>query len=589
MRATLAFPALCLMMALAWPSAVNAAPAKTAASPASSASPAVDPRPHLVEQGGRRALFVDGAPFLMLGAQAHNSSNSVQALQQVWPAVQAAHANTLEIPVAWEQVEAVEGRFDFSYVDELIRQARQRQVRLVLLWFGAWKNTSPQYVPAWVKFDNRRFPRMVNAEGRTHYVLSPFGEDTLKHDRRAFVALMGHLKQVDQGRHTVIMVQVENEVGSYGLARDHGPAADAAFKQAVPAEVLRAQKRPVAAVAAASSASSASPDTPAPAALKASGTWAEVYGDYAEQYFHTWAVARYLEALAAAGRAVYDLPMYVNNALRDPLAPLAPWKNDFASGGPTYDVIGIYKAVAPHIDIVGPDLYSPESAKVTATLGQFQRADNPLFVPEMSNGEVYARYVYDILGRGALGVAPFGLDHFPYSNYPLGSPATDASMVAPFGRIYAAFRPLERQWARWAFEGRTAGAAEGDDGATQTLALPLGGWKAAVSFGEWQFGERAWLKPGDVPPWAGKRQGGVSIAQTGPDEFVLVGQRARVRIEPVQDLGNGHGAAIDHVEEGRFGADGRWVATRRWNGDQVDWGLNLGATPVTLKIRMGRY
>ena len=531
--------------------------------------------PRLVERDGRHALLVDGKPFLVLGAQVHNSSNSVEALQQVWPAVADAKANTVVVPVAWEQVEPVEGRFDFSFVDALLAQARERGVRVALLWFATWKNTSPQYAPAWVKLNNTRFPRMLDAQGKPSYCLSPFGAETLAADKRAFVALMTHLKQVDEAQRTVIMVQVQNEVGTYGLARDHGAAANRAFAADVPAEVLRLQK----------------PDPAlhgkAGKADKAKGAWSAVYGDYAEQYFHSWAIARYIGEIAAAGRQVYDLPMFVNNALRDPLAPMAPWKSDFASGGPTHDVIGIYKAAAPKIDIVGPDIYMPESAKVEAILGQFQRRDNALWVPEIGNAETYARYHYAILGRGAIGVAPFGVDYADYSNYPLGSPYTDRRMTAPIAAVYGSFAPMASQWAQWSLEGRTHGVAEGDDRQPQTVALK--GWTAKVSFGEWQFGERSWPQLKDeVPPSAAKPSGGVAIAQIGDDEFIVTGQRARVRFEGDASF-KGLGTMLIHAQEGRFGPDGRWTTSRNWNGDQVDWGLNLSATPTVLRVKLGRY
>jgi beta-galactosidase GanA len=533
-----------------------------------SAAAAPGELPRIVAKDGRHALLVDGQPFLMLAGQAHNSSNYPAALPKVWAALKDARANTLEMPVAWEQIEPQEGKFDFSFVDALVEGARENGMRLVILWFGTWKNTGPGYLPEWVKFDNQRFPRMIDKDGKTSYSHSPFGEATLAADRKAFVALMEHIRRIDARERTVLMVQVENEVGTYGLARDYGPRAQAAFAQPVPDAVLARQK------------------APAPGAAK--GSWREVYGDYAEQYFHSWAIARYIEEIAKAGRAVYDLPMFVNNALRDPFPqPPRPWKANFASGGPTYDVLDIYKAAAPHIDFAGPDIYKPESNKVTAILKQFQRPDNALMVPEMGNAAGYARYVYQALGMGAIGIAPFGLDYADYSNYPLGSKFIDRRMVEPFARVYGVFAPMQRQWARWALDGRTHGVAEGDDRAAQTVEMK--GWKATVSFREFQFGEREWLK--DKSEYAGGTEqpgGGVAIAQLGDDEFLIVGQQARVRIAP-HGANAGKPSLWARVEEGRFDAKGRWVMERNWNGDQTDYGLNLPAQPTVLKVRLGTY
>src|SRR5689334_10233549 len=162
---------------------------------AASATAVAAPLPQVVSKDGRHALLVDGAPFLILGGQANNSSNYPAVLPAVWPTVKALHANTLEIPVAWEQIEPVEGKFDFSWLDALIPQARANGVRLDLLWFGTWKNTSGSYQPEWVKGDPKRFPRMVTKEGKTHYVLTPLSRATLEADKRAFVALMRHIRQ----------------------------------------------------------------------------------------------------------------------------------------------------------------------------------------------------------------------------------------------------------------------------------------------------------------------------------------------------------------------------------------------------------
>ncbi|MBB3222758.1 DUF5597 domain-containing protein [Pseudoduganella umbonata] len=520
--------------------------------------------PRVVSKDGRHALMVDGAPYLILGAQAHNSSNYPKALPQVWAAVADAQANTLEIPIAWEQVEPAEGKFDFSFVDTLVKEAREKNVRLVLLWFGTWKNTAPAYLPEWVKFDNRRFPRMVDEKGKSSYSHSPFGAETLKLDRRAFVEFMKHLKAIDGDRQTVIMVQVQNEVGTYGLVRDHSPAAQKAFNGPVPAAVLAKQKAPVAG--------------------KRSGTWKEVYGDYADQYFHTWAVANYIEEIAKAGRSVYDLPMFVNNALRDPVEPMAPWKGNFASGGPTYDVLGIYEAAAPHIDVAGPDIYLHESDKVAKTLEQFHTKDNPLFVPEIGNSEDFARVAYAVFGQGGIGFAPFGIDYFAFSNYPLGSKATDKTMTEPFGKVYGAFRPMMREWAKWGFEGRTRGVFEHDDRKPQDIALD--GWKATVSFRQRQFGDS--MEKNDPIEGTEKPNGGLAVAQIADNEFIVVAQNARIKFDPA-GRNAGKPSMYARVEEGQYDGKGKWVMERVWNGDQTDYGLNFGSKPFVLKIKLGTY
>ncbi len=518
--------------------------------------------PRLVAKDGRHSLLVDGKPFLILGAQAHNSSNYPAGLGPVWAAANDLKANTVLMPVAWEQVEPEEGRFDFSFVDTLVQQARQQNKRLVLLWFATWKNTSAQYTPAWVKLAPQRFPAMRDKDGKASYCLSPFGTETLKHDKRAFVALMTHLKKIDAQQRTVLMVQVQNEVGTYGLVRDFAPAAQATFEQPVPAAVLARQKPK----------------------LAATGNWREVYGDYADEYFHAWAIARYIGEIAAAGRAVYDLPMFVNNALRNPLEqPPKPWANNFSSGGPSWDVIDIYKAAAPAVDIVGPDLYNAESAQVEANLRLFQRADNALWVPEIGSKSAYGRYLYSMLGRGAIGVSPFGMDYFDYSNHPLGATATDKTIVEPFERVYRMFAPIQRQWAQWAFDGKVRGVGEADDRKTQQLDFP--GWTAKLTYRLGRFGEASWGPEFAKPaPGTEEPNGGAAMAQLGPDEFLLIGQRVRVRMEPAE----GSSGMMLRAEQGRFDAQGRWVMERVWNGDQVDWGLNLPTGPVMLKITMAR-
>jgi beta-galactosidase GanA len=510
--------------------------------------------PRIVGRDGRYALMVDGAPYLMLGAQMNNSSAWPSALPKVWPVIDALDANTLEVPIAWEQIEPHEGQFDFSFLDQLLPQARAHHVHLVLLWFGTWKNTSPSYAPAWVKLDNHRFPRMIDEAGKTTYALSPFATTTLDADRKAFVRLMEHLKQVDAD-HIVLMMQVENETGTYGVVRDHSPVAEKAFAASVPPDVARRM------------------------GVKA-GSWQDVFGSDAEVQFHAWAIARYVDAVAVAGKAVLPLPMYVNAALADPFAEQDP--KTYAAGGPTHHVLDMWKATATHIDAIGPDIYKSDFATYMKYLALYGRRDNPLFVPETGNAKDYARFFFAVAGQGAIGFSPFGMDQTGYANFPLGAAKVDADTIEPFAANYRLFRPLERVWAKLAYEGRVRGVSEPTapaDGHRQVMTL--GRWTATASFGQGQFGI-------DPPTGNATPSGGAAVAELGPDEFLVTGLHARVTFSLPAPWPGEH-MIIDRVEEGHFDAQGTWIFERVWNGDQTDYGLNFTSEPQLLKVKLATY
>jgi beta-galactosidase GanA len=513
------------------------------------------PLPQIVSKNGRHAFYVDGAPFLILGGQAHNSSNYPTMLPEVWPAIRALHANTLEIPVAWEQIEPVEGRFDFSWLDTLIPQARANGVRLDLLWFGTWKNTSPSYTPEWVKSDGKRFPRMITRDGKTHYVMSPHSRTTLEADKRAFVALMRHVRDIDPD-HTVILVQVENEVGSYNNPRDFSPAANKLFAGPIPAELARKVSK--------------------------GGTWTQVFGRKADSSFNAWYTARYIDEIAAAGQAELNLPMYVNVVTSDPADPKAG-EGGGASGGADWPVLDVWKAAAPHIAIAAPDLYDRDYRQVNGKLGKMSRPDNPLFVPENGNDLDFARFFWLALGKGTIGWAPFGVDP-TYSNYPLGGLNTAENFDA-FASKYALMAPIARDWARLAFEHPTIGFAKGDDASDQSQVM--GRWKITARYGLWAFGDPSWTWM-KMPPNPAKDRpiGGAALIQLGPDEFLLVGSDLRIDFALANPAPGDNVQFLD-VQEGTF-LNGNWVMKRRWNGDQTDYGLNLGA-PTLLKVRMGTY
>ena len=518
--------------------------------------------PRLVQEQGRATLMVDGQPYFLLGAQVDNSSGWPERLAATWPAAERLKLNTLEVPVYWEQMEPVHGTFDFTVVDAVLAQAREHKVRLVLLWLATWKNGKNHYVPQWMKADTVAYPRMMDKSGKAIDVMSPNAPANQEADVQAFSALMAHLKQADP-QHTVILMQVENESGSLGLVRDFSPMAQKLFDAAVPAEILKGTaKRP--------------------------GTWAQVFGDDADETFAAWSVSRYINAVAAAGKKELPLPMYVNNWLKSPRAfPVTTVPgDDYPSGGPTVNMFPVWKAEGTSIDMLAPDIYVPNSERYRGVMAEFHRADNPLMIPESLGFEPfpgasgYARYLYYAVGDGAVGFANFGLDRL-HVDEPLNGEML--SQVEGF-RLLGTF---DRELAALKYAGRVKTAVE-ENGISQKeleFGAGAGAWRALVSF-----------PPSYDPPASpvsttsdttGLHVGRAVVAALGQNEFLVAGIDCRVQfLLPVH--ANGKQGQMLKVEEGHY--DGTtWVPQRLWNGDETDYGLNFGGKGSLLRVTMGSF
>jgi len=403
----------------------------------------------------------------------------------------------------------------------------------------------------WLKRQPELCPRIIGKDGRRVDSPSPHTASLLAADARAFSALMRHLKAVDP-QHTVILVQVENEPGAWDTIRDYSPAAQALFTAAVPAELLKALGKD-----------------------GAGGDWAAVFGKDADEFFHAWSVARFVGQVAAAGKAEYPLPLYVNAALRDPLSQ--PAAGTYESGGPTDNVLAIWKAAAPAVDVLAPDIYMDDSARHLKVLDLYGRPDNALFVPETIGSPTVSRYLFAALARGAIGWSPFGIDapRRPATGAsPAGDPATD-----PLAVSYQALGPMAREIARLAFEGRLRAAVEEKEQHRQTLAL--GRWEALVSFGPLTLGY------GRSPEGNPEPVGRALVAQLGEGEFLVTGYLCRVDFR-LADNSPGARREFLRVEEGRY-QGGAFRPDRIWNGDETDWGLNFGPDAQVLRVQLGSY
>ncbi|MDR6842106.1 beta-galactosidase GanA [Pseudoxanthomonas sacheonensis] len=502
--------------------------------------------PRYVSENGRHALFVDGAPYSIMAAQLHNSSAWPQVLPQALDQVEALHANTVEAPVYWEQFEPEPGRYDYTNIDALIAQARTRGLRLALLWFGTWKNGQMHYVPDWIKRDRATYPRMLDANGVPVDVLSPHAQTNRDVDSRAFAALMRHLRKVDEGTYTVILVQVQNEPGAIGTVRDHGEAGERAFREQVPEAVARALSKPA-------------------------GTWTEVFGPGAAEAFSAYANAVYIEQVAAAGKAEYPLPLYVNTWLRYK-GKIHPGL-DYPSGGATWNVFDLWRVVTPSIDFIGTDIYTSDYNEYTKVVDQYARPDNPAWVSETGFEAATAPYHFYVLGKGGLGFSVFGIDG--NEDTPENRAATEA-YAAAFGLL----TPMQRMLASAAFEGRLQAAVEKPG--TPQQDLRFGPWQARVSFGAPMWGDAPAILPG-TPDHAGR----VLVVQLEPEVFLVTGFQGRVEFQ--RDTTDGKYGQLLKVEQGRY-VDGKWRTVRWLNGDETDYGLNFRVRdPYVLKVTVGTH
>jgi beta-galactosidase GanA len=502
--------------------------------------------PHLEQRGANTQLIVDGQPFFMLSGELHNSSSSsLEYMKPIWPQLASMHLNTVVTPLSWELVEPEEGHFDFALVDGLLAQARENHEKVIFLWLAAWKNGMSGYPPVWVKRDTKRFPRVI-INGSEASILSTFAPALREADAHAFAALMAHIKQVDSQDHTVLMMQVENEVGVLGSARDHSAIADKEFNSAVPAELMKYI--------------AAHRETLDPEfktlwefnGNKTSGTWSQIFGDTdrSDELFMAWHYATYVHAVAAEGKRSYDIPMFVNTWLGGGTNP----PGNYPSGGPQPRVLDVWKAArslqkGPSLDMYTPDLYSSDFKGWTA---KYHRDGNPLFLPETNGGEPGSENIFYAAGEhDALGFSPFAIDSLAFHDKS-GSESLSAS-YATIAEITPIL--LARQGSGFDAHGNSKTHGFLLDKEHSAIDYEMGDYIVHVSLDE-IFGNHS-------------EKGYGLLIQTGPEDFLGAGKGFRVTFTAAKS-GTPH-VGIGTIDEGHY-SDGKWIAGRHLNGDENDQG-----------------
>ena len=496
------------------------------------------PLPALENHNGHVQLLVDSKPFLILGGQVNNSTPSDDAqLERELAALETIQANTAFVPVYWELLEPCEGTFDFALVDRAIAKAREHHLRLVLLWLGAWKNGAMHCAPEWVKRDKTRFSRVLGARGEEMAILSPLADTTRQADAIAFAAMMKHVRQLDEKKRTVILVQVENEAGLLGADRDYSAKATDYFEGPVPPELMACI-------------STQGGDATA-------GTWPSVFGDKAAETCTAWSVARYVDAVAAAGCAEYPLPLYANAWLARSGERAGAWP----SGGPNEHMLAVWKCAAPHLDFLAPDIYCPDFEAIAAA---YSREDNPLFIPEVNFEPYYAAFAF---------AAFAGHDALCYSAFGMGELCNGGAQDAPppLVRVYGVVHPLLPLLAERRYTGTLFPLLqEAGENLDTTETVQLGDALAA---------NVTYTMPFDME----NGRGAGMIVKLSRDEYIVAGMGFDIAFRELE--GPPRDAEFLSLEEGTF-LDGQWTPQRRLNGDELQ--VSLPDTGRILRVRLLR-
>lgn len=515
--------------------------------------------PEIRKDGGFATLYVNDEPFFCLAGELHNSASSSldYMSEKVWPALKGLNMNSVIAPIYWEQIERVEGTYDFSLLDGLIGQARENDIKLILLWFGLWKNAESMYVPGWMKEDSKTYFRAQKASGEKINTISPLCDAAIAKDEKCFAAILKHLKEVDEKENTVIAIQVENEIGILGDYRDYCDAANSAFEAEMPKEMTDLTGR--------------------------MGSWKDALKDNAEEAFMAYHFAKAVGRISKAGQAEYNLPMYANAWLRQ-----YPWvPGTYPSGGPVAHGKGgtaihaIWKTMAPNLFTLAPDIYVPYVAEI---MDEYAYPENPLFIPEVRKDAVASSYCLYAFGKhNAICFSPFGIEELALDPSEVDQPPM-AVMIAlnidpsafdtrgSFGylsqtyRMITEMKPLMMKYRGTSHQQAYCRHGENDYG-------------TFLKFNEYD------LQVAYAPRESGKPLGAGIVFELADNDFIIAGTRSTFTFKTKP----GETAKIEilDLETGDI-ENGEWKCSRVLNGDEK-MTLQLGDMPGYIHVKLFKY
>ena len=523
--------------------------------------------PHLEKKGNATQLIVDGKPFIALsGELTNNAATSLDYMKPIWPALIKSNLNSVIAGISWAMVEPEEGKYNFDIVGAVINDARKNNLKLIFIWFASWKNGMSSYIPDWVKKNYERFPRIKINETENIELITPLSEENRNADARAFAALMKYIKKVDSSQRTVIMMQVENEVGVLLDSRDRSAIANKAYNGPVPQKLMSyIEKNKDKLVPELKEAWKAN-------GSKMSGTWEQVFGPgkpkglvmpvrnlvppmtqkeqdealvtypfYSDEVFMAWYYATYINYVVEAGKAEYPIPMFVNAWLKQ---REHSWPGTYPSGGCLPQVFDIYHAGGPSIDILAPDLYRPDFAKIAE---QFTRSDNPLFIPETGGGATgAANVIYAVGHHNALGFSPFGIERRIHEDDELSQSYKMISQLMPLIGKHQGLNSME------------------------AVLLTKDNPSENIEFGEHIFHTDLRFDPNNLHSRSAELGAAIFI-MTAPGEFYIGGTGMSITFSQKNP---GFKTGLATVEEGTFLQD-KWIPGRRLAGDDTAQGNNL--------------